>query len=296
MSEDFFDYDTAFSRNIGLVQPQEQQILRGSTIAIAGMGGVGGVHLTTLARMGIGNFHIADFDIFEIRNFNRQVGAMMSTIGKSKAEVMAAMARDINPTVNIRIFPDGVQPENMDAFLDKVDVVADALDFFAVEARAQLYKAAYARNIPVVTAGTIGCSAASLVFVPSGMTWNDYYGMDLAKNMIDKYVLFLIVNAPAGTHFSYVDRSRVNLAEKRGPSLALAVELCAGVVAAEIMKLLLKRGRAFVAPYFHQFDAYKCKYVIGKLRWGNRGPVQRLKFWFFRKTLAKQLPAGAVDL
>lgn len=71
MREDIFDYDTAFSRNIGLVQPEEQQVLRGSTIAIAGMGGVGGVHLTTLARMGVGNFHIADFDIFEVHNLIR---------------------------------------------------------------------------------------------------------------------------------------------------------------------------------------------------------------------------------
>src|SRR3954467_6277338 len=55
-----FDYDEAFSRNIGWVTEWEQQILRTKRVAIAGMGGVGGLHLLTLARLGIGAFHISD--------------------------------------------------------------------------------------------------------------------------------------------------------------------------------------------------------------------------------------------
>jgi tRNA A37 threonylcarbamoyladenosine dehydratase len=57
-----FRYEQAFSRNIGWVTPAEQQLLRGKRVAIAGGGGVGGVHLLTLARLGVSNFHIADFD------------------------------------------------------------------------------------------------------------------------------------------------------------------------------------------------------------------------------------------
>ena len=72
-------YQQAYARNIGWVTPAEQAALRGKRVAIAGMGGVGGVHLLTLARLGIGAFHIADFDTFDIANFNRQVGATMST-------------------------------------------------------------------------------------------------------------------------------------------------------------------------------------------------------------------------
>lgn len=282
-----FDYDLAFSRNLGLVQPDEQQKLRKSRVAIAGLGGVGGVHLTTLARMGIGRFHLADFDHFEIHNFNRQAGATCSTLGEPKVDIMARMAHDINPDAEIHCFNKGVQPDNIDSFLECVNVVVDGLDYFAVEARELLYRETYRRNIPVVAAGPIGCSAALLVFMPGGMTWHDYFGMDLARDILDKYVLFLIGTAPAATQMSYMDRSRVNLAEKRGPSLALAVQLCAGVVAAETMKILLGRGTVLAAPYYQQFDAYKCKLVIGKLRWGNRGPVQRLKLAVFRKLLAR---------
>src|SRR3546814_15305234 len=69
-----FDFDQAFDRNIGWVTDREQQILRNKAVAIAGMGGVGGVHLLTLVRLGIGRFHIADHAIFELANFNPPVG------------------------------------------------------------------------------------------------------------------------------------------------------------------------------------------------------------------------------
>jgi tRNA A37 threonylcarbamoyladenosine dehydratase len=57
-----FSYAQAFDRNIGWVTEPEQQLLRAKRIAIAGLGGVGGAHLLTLARLGIGGFHLADFD------------------------------------------------------------------------------------------------------------------------------------------------------------------------------------------------------------------------------------------
>ena len=75
----------------------EQQVLRRKRIAIAGLGGVGGAHLLTLARLGVGGFHIADFDTFDLPNINRQSGALMSTLGKNKTEVLAAMAKRRQP-------------------------------------------------------------------------------------------------------------------------------------------------------------------------------------------------------
>src|SRR3954454_15572117 len=84
-----FSYDEAFSRHRGLIDPREQEKLRRSRVAIVGMGGVGGIHLLTLARLGIGSFHVADPDSFELANFNRQAGATMPGLGRPKVEVMA---------------------------------------------------------------------------------------------------------------------------------------------------------------------------------------------------------------
>lgn len=291
--DDVFDYDLAFSRNLGLVQPEEQARLRNARVAIAGLGAVGGMHLVTLARMGVGHFHIADLDDYELVNFNRQVGATTQTLGQSKVDVMARLAQEINPTCTITRFPEGVQDNNVEQFLEGVDVAVDGLDYFAVEARDLFYKSTYTRNIPVVAAGPLGCSTALLVFVPGGMTWQQYFSMDLARTPEDRFVLFAIGTAPKGLQFSYMDSNYVNLRERRGPSLSPAVQLCAGVVGTEVLKLLLGRGRVYPAPWYQQFDAYKCKYRRGRLRWGNRGPLQRLKFALVRRRLAKHLATHA---
>ncbi|HDZ79428.1 MAG TPA: ThiF family adenylyltransferase [Gammaproteobacteria bacterium] len=286
-----FDYAAAFSRNLGLVNPQEQEVLRNSRVAIAGLGGVGGVHLTTLARMGIGHFRIADFDTFEIQNFNRQTGAVMSTLDEKKVEVMSMMARDINPEADIQCFHEGIARENVSRFLEGSDVALDGLDFTAVEARDVFYDTAYRMGIPVVAVGPVGCSAASLVFLPGKMTWQEYFAMDLAKSDFDRYILFITGTAPAALHMPYIDRRYVDLEAKHGPSLALAVQFCAGMAATETLKLLLKRGTVHAAPYYQQFDAYRGRYATGKLRWGNRGPIQRIKFMFAKKLLRKMQAA-----
>jgi len=108
-----FDYQLAFDRNIGWVTEPEQQVLRSKRVAIAGMGGVGGVHVVTLARLGVQRFNIADFDTFDIANFNRQVGATMSSLGRPKADVLAEMVRDINPEADVRVYPAGIDDGNV---------------------------------------------------------------------------------------------------------------------------------------------------------------------------------------
>ena len=123
-----FSYDAAFDRNIGWVTEWEQQALRAKRVAIAGMGGVGGVHMLTLARFGVGAFSIADFDRFDIINFNRQIGANVNTIGRPKAEVLDEMAHAINPEIRVRRFDQGIDDSNIDAFLADADVFIDGLD------------------------------------------------------------------------------------------------------------------------------------------------------------------------
>ncbi len=282
-----FDYATATSRNLGLVQPEEQKRLEKGVVAIAGLGGVGGVHVTTLARLGIGRFHLADFDRFEIHNFNRQAGAAVDTLGREKVDVMAEQALNINPSAEVRRFPEGVTAKNVDAFLDGVDVVVDGLDFFVPEAREILYDAAERRKMPLVTAGPIGLSVAWLVFVPGGMRWRDYFRFDLAQTPLDKLILFALGLTPRATQMSYIDRKYVDLPGHRGPSLSLAVQLCAGVAAGEVLKLILGRGNVAPAPCYHQFDVYRGRYVTGKLRWGNSGWLQRIKFFIARRWISK---------
>ena len=283
-----FSYQTAFSRNIGWVTEQEQNSLRNKRIAIAGMGGVGGFHLLTLARLGIGKFNIADLDTFEVANFNRQAGASMSSLGQAKVEVLAKMARDINPECELGIYPQGVNASNLDDFFRNVDLYIDGLDFFAFEAREQVFAYCAKHGIPAVTVAPLGISAALLNFMPGNMTFEQYFQVEGLPEM-EKAIRFLVGLAPGLLHRHYLaDKSRVNLKEKRGPSTIMACQLCAGVAASEALKILLKRGKVWPAPHGIQFDGYRNKLAHTWRPGGNRNPINQLAVAIARRQLGLQ--------
>lgn len=271
-----FNYDEAFSRNVGWLTRQEQAQLRHKRVAIAGLGGVGGIHLLTLCRLGIGKFHLADFDTFDLANCNRQAGATISNLGKGKLEVMIQQAQDINPELEIKGFADGVTAGNLDEFLEGVDVYVDGLDFFAFQARQQVFVACAAKGIPAVTAAPLGMGAAVLNFLPGGMSFNDYFCLDDGPEE-EKPLRFLMGLAPARLQMGYLaDPSTVDLANRKGPSTIMACQLCAGVAATEALKILLGRGPVRTAPKGYHFDAYRNKLALTWRPGGNRHPLQRL--------------------
>lgn len=288
-----FDYDTAFTRNLGWVTSAEQALLQRKRVAIAGMGGVGGVHLITLARLGIGAFNISDFDTFDIVNFNRQAGATMSSIGRPKVDVLAEMALDVNPELDIRRFPEGVSAENLDDFLQGTDLYVDGLDFFSFAARRATFAACHRLGIPAVTAAPLGMGTAVLAFLPGRISFEDYFCLDGCDEE-EMAIRFLLGLSPTMLQRAYVaDPSRVNLAERRGPSTIAACQLCAGVTATVVLKILLGRGPVLAAPWGYQFDAYRERFVKTWRPGGNRNPVQRIGLWIARKMLRRMKTAGA---
>lgn len=269
-----FDYTQAFSRNIGWLTPEEQALLRTKRIAIAGLGGVGGVHLLTLARLGVGCFTLADFDTFDLVNFNRQVGATMSVLGQPKLDVLVRMVRDINPEVELTLHPQGASPESMEAFLAGADLYLDSLDFFAFEARRSAFATCEKLAIPAVTAAPLGMSTALLTFLPGQMSFEEYFRLEGCSE--DEMALrFLMGLAPGMLHSEYlVDPSSIDLKSRRGPSTIIGCQLCAGVAAAEAFKILLGRGPVKAAPHGYQFDAYSCRLHESELPEGNASPEQ----------------------
>ena len=289
-----FAYDEAFSRNIGWVTAAEQRVLRGKRVAIAGLGGVGGAHLLTLARLGVGAFRIADFDAFDLVNFNRQSGALLSTLGRPKTDVLAEMAKDINPELELQVFGEGVSEANLDRFLAGADLYVDGLDFFAFAARRATFAACARMGVPAVTAAPLGMGASLLTFLPGRMSFEDYFRLDGLSEQ-EQAIRFLIGLSPAMLQRAYLaDPAAVDLAARRGPSTVVACQLCAGMAAAEALKILLGRGKVYAAPAALQFDAFR-----GKLRrtwrpWGNRGPLQRIILAIARRQLGAK--RGRVSL
>jgi len=284
-----FSYDQAFSRNIGWVTQSEQDALRGKRVAIAGAGGVGFIHLVTLARLGIGSFHIADFDQFDFPNFNRQAGAFVSTVGQDKVAVAERTVHDINPEATVKVFPQGINAGNMAAFLDGVDLYVDALDFFAFDARQQVFAQCASRGIPATTAAPLGMSVALMNFLPGQMTFEEYFQWG-DRPELEKALRFMVGLSPAGLHRPYlVVPEAVNLKERRGPSTVMACQLCAGVIGTQAVKILLKRGRVLAAPHGMQYDAYRDKLVRTWRPGGNSNPLQRIALAVGKRMFARAI-------
>ena len=280
-----FDYDRAFSRNIGWVTESEQAKLKKSRVAIAGLGGVGGAHLLTLTRLGISHFNIADFDDFDVHNLNRQAGAFMPFMGQPKIDTIAQMARDINPEIDLRLFHQGVTPENVDEFLRDVDVYVDGLDFFALPARRMVFAKCREKGIPALTAAPLGMGTAFLYFSPTGMSFEDYFKVEGQESQ-EQYARFIAGLSPAMIQRDYlVAPEAVNFQEKRGPSTVMACDLCAGVMGISVLKVLLGRGSIKAAPWGMHFDAYHQKLKVTWRPFGNSNPLQRLLLKFIRPVL-----------
>jgi len=198
------------------------------------------------------------------------------------------MASDINPEIELRTFPDGIQNNTLDDFLKNADVYVDGLDFFAFEARRMTFAACERKGIPIVTAAPLGLGVALLVFGPGGMSFEDYFGFEGCATEIDMAVRFLVGLSPAMLQRGYVaDMSRVSLSERKGPSSIAACQLCAGAAAIETLKLLLGRGGVKLAPWGSQFDGYRMRYVRTWRPWGHRNPLQKLMTLLVKMQLAR---------
>ncbi|APW45062.1 ThiF family adenylyltransferase [Rhodoferax antarcticus] len=287
-----FDYNRAFSRNIGWLTIAEQAKLRQARVAIAGLGGVGGAHLLTLSRLGLSRFNIADFDDFDVHNMNRQAGAFMPFMGQPKIDTIARLAQDINPETTLRLFPQGVTPENVDDFLKDVDVYVDGLDFFALPARRMVFAKCREKGIPALTAAPLGMGVAFLYFSPTGMSFEDYFKVE-GHPPQEQYARFIAGLSPAMLNRDYlVAPEAVNFQEKRGPSTIMACDMCAGVMGTEVLKVLLKRGTVRAAPWGMQFDAYHQKLKHTWRPFGNANPLQQLLLKFIRPVLRGKQPGN----
>lgn len=141
-------YEASFVRNFGVVTHEEQAKLRNARVTVVGAGGVGGITLIQLARMGVGSIHVIDRDQFEASNINRQMLSAVSKLGVDKAEVAGQVLRDINPEIKVRTTISFVTEENAPELLADSDVIVDATDNLV--SRVVIHRAAAKLGIPSI--------------------------------------------------------------------------------------------------------------------------------------------------
>ena len=278
-----FNCERAFSRNLGVVTEEEARCLRGATVAIAGMGGVGGDYLVSLVRAGVGGFHLAEFDSFELANFNRQYGANMTSLGRPKLAVMVEAALAINPELRIRTFPEGVAPGNIDEFLSGVDLVVDGVDVFAVDIHPLLVNAATARGLATIAAVPLGLGAGVLAFGPEGMEYDAYFGIESGMSDDERIIQFALGFAPEMHHLKYLDPLSIDLKARKGPSSVAGCKLCSGFITAQALTALLYPEDLRLVPWYTYLDVRLGRFHHRRLWMGNRNPVQRLKSFIARR-------------
>ena len=141
-------------RTAMLLTEQQIQALTQAHVMIFGLGGVGGYAAEALGRMGIGKLTIVDGDRFAISNLNRQLCALTSTVGQSKAAVTAARLLDINPDLEIVPMDQFYLPDAPVPIGDDVDFVVDAID--TVTAKLHIIETCSVKHIPMISCMGMG--------------------------------------------------------------------------------------------------------------------------------------------
>ncbi len=273
-------WSAAFVRHKGIFTNEEQVKLRNSTVAIAGLGAVGGTVFLGLVRSGVGSFTITDFDDFEVSNFNRQVGSRADTLGSKKMSVLVEEALRINPFLKIKTISDGLNSRTIDEFLHGANLVIDAMDFFAYRERLELLTMCRRKNMYVVTSGNTGFGASLLVFDPHGMDLESFLGVSLESSDEDVMAAFALSFMPRQLSASYTDPSYVSLESKVAPATGAASLLAGSMIITEALLLLVKRSGVKPIPHYVQIDVREGKYIKGVLRFGNRSWWQRVRRYF----------------
>lgn len=142
--------DEQFQREIMLIGKENLEKLKKSKIIIYGIGGVGSFVCEALARAGIENLILVDYDKIEITNLNRQIHALHSTIGEQKTEAMKNRILDINPKAKVETYYNKETKEKEEELINEtINYVIDCVD--TVTTKLKLIETAKRKNIPIIS-------------------------------------------------------------------------------------------------------------------------------------------------
>ncbi len=143
--------DNWLARTELLLGSEQMERLRKAHILVVGLGGVGAYAAEMIARAGVGRMTLADADTVGVTNLNRQLIALHSTLGRSKAEVLAERLRDINPAIELTVVNAYIKDEATYTLLDaaQYDYVVDCID--TLSPKLALILAALERRMPLVS-------------------------------------------------------------------------------------------------------------------------------------------------
>jgi len=288
-----FTYAEMTKRNAGFVTAEEQAKLRAARVFIPGVGGMGGAAFMALVRAGIGHFTIADLDIFEVSNLNRQLFATLNTVGASKAETAAATARTINPEVEITVM--GAEwVEALDTIAPGHDILINGMDDAA--AGVELYRRAAAHGRTVIDAYASPLPSVTVVrptdprpevrlgYPTVGIGWRDITP-DQRVQCLMREIEYVLVHSSSHRHVDLSIAAEVAAGKRSRFSFSTMVTMAGNLMAEEAVRQILGRpGGTDCRGYFFNPHQVRVEKPLP-------APVAALKTIVVRRFMQRMLSA-----
>ena len=157
-----------------LLGEEKMERLQQAHVLVVGLGGVGAYAAEMICRAGVGRMTIVDADTVQPTNINRQLPALHSTMGREKAEVLAARFKDINPDIQLTVLPVFLKDDNIPELLDaaRYDFIVDAIDTLAP--KCYLIAEALKRHIKIVSSMGAG-TKSDITQIRFADIWDTYH-------------------------------------------------------------------------------------------------------------------------
>jgi molybdopterin-synthase adenylyltransferase len=153
-----------YARQTMIFGEEGQEKLKNAKVFIAGAGGLGSPISVYLAVAGVGNITIADHDIVELSNLNRQILHGDPDINRKKTESAKETLTNLNADINVNIIPETITDENVYDLIGDSDLIVDAMDNF--DTRHTLNKAAFKLDIPYFHGAVSGFDGQATTIIP----------------------------------------------------------------------------------------------------------------------------------
>lgn len=258
-----FTVNPRLQRNLGILDEESMRKVADTHVLVAGVGGAGGQCAVDLARLGFGWVTLADFDVYEVHNANRQIGSFDSTLGQPKIEVVGDMCQDINPELRIHKAAEGVTEDNVDSLLSgfdgkPVDYVVETIDIAGARAKEWLHQECRKRGIVVMTGLMLGFGAALHVFQPEAPLYEDLFILPDGRIDLPKIVPGL------GSYVVQEYWDACFAGRGHAPTCVLGATTAAGMMVGEMMRgILLGRDQMVSYPEYLYVDLFDHRYVRG---------------------------------
>jgi len=229
-------YWEILTRQMPLLDKEEQEKFKNAKITVIGCGGIGGQTIEMLARMGIGSLVLVDEDAFDWTNLNRQTLATANDIGFEKSKVAKQKVEQINPYVNVKCFTEHVDESNIDEIIQDANIVIDALD--NVLTRVIVSRKAREKRIPFIHGAIHGTMGQITVFLSNTKSYEELFNLPSFEKELTGDVIDELKSIGTATP----------------PAIGPTPNLIGCLEAMDAFKIITGIGKVTVAPKILTFD------------------------------------------